>query len=262
MAPQPGIQELVGHRLLDKDGNNVGKIGQVYRDDQTHQPTWVTVQTGMFGTQESFVPLVGAQIAEEDLRVPFTKSLIKDSPRFESGGHLSPDEETQLYRHYGVQPTVPEPRGEAAEERRTAEAGPAAGTVPRGQEEAAVTRSEEQARVGVERRESGRAHVRKSVETEPFEEEVPVRREEVHVEREPVTERERARGGGRIGEEEEDIVLHEERAVLGKEEVPVERVRVSKEEVSDTEHVRGQLRKERIEVDEDEEGGPRRGRRS
>src|SRR5690606_4840054 len=81
MAPQLGIQELIGHKLIDQDGNNVGKIGQVYRDDQTHQPTWVTVQTGLFGNQESFVPLAGAEITDQDLRVPFSKSLIKDSPR-------------------------------------------------------------------------------------------------------------------------------------------------------------------------------------
>ncbi|MEY9215121.1 YsnF/AvaK domain-containing protein [Thermobifida halotolerans] len=258
MAPRPGIQELVGHRLIDQDGNNVGKIGQVYRDDQTHQPTWVTVQTGMFGNQESFVPLAGAEVTDQDLRVPFSKSLIKDSPRFGVGGHLSPEQEAELYRHYGVQPNVPGPR--ATEEQDTAEREPraqAAGTMPREGEEASITRSEEQARVGVERTESGRARVHKSVENEPFEEDVPVRRERLRVEREPVTGE---AGTGRMGEQEEEITLHEERPVVGKEEVPVERVRVSKEEVSDTERVRGELRKEHIEVDE-EEGGSGRSRR-
>ncbi|TDQ45635.1 YsnF/AvaK domain-containing protein [Actinorugispora endophytica] len=290
MAPRLGVQDLVGHRLLDKDGHNVGKIGQVYRDDQTHQPTWVTVHTGMFGTQESFVPLAGAQISHEDLRVPFDKGMIKDSPRFEAGRHLSPDEESRLYRHYGVQPSVPGPRGEAetrpgetmTEERRTAEGRdmgrdmgrrsgegvPPTGTgeaggrpMARGETaygETSVTRSEEQAHVGVERQESGRARVRKTVETEHFEQDVPVKREEIRVHREPITERDRA-AGTVIGEEDEEIILSEEHAVLGKEQVPVEKVRITKEEVTDTEHVEGELRKENIEIDE--EGRPRRHRR-
>jgi uncharacterized protein (TIGR02271 family) len=262
MAPRLGIQELIGHKLIDQDGNNVGKIGQVYRDDQTHQPTWVTVQTGLFGNQESFVPLAGAEITDQDLRVPFSKSLIKDSPRFEAGGHLSPEQEAQLYRHYGVQPTIPGPR-DAAGDVSTEERGRTAeheartqepGTMPREGEEASMTRSEEQARVGVERTESGRAHVRKTVESEPFEQDVPVRKEELRIEREPVTGEERSAGTSRIGEQEEEITLHEERAVIGKEEVPVEKVRISKEEVTGTERVRGELRKERIEIDEEDEG--------
>lgn len=117
-----------------------------------------------------------------------------------------------------------------------------------------MTRSEEQARVGVERTESGRAHVRKTVESEPFEQDVPVRKEELRIEREPVTGEERSAGTSRIGEQEEEITLHEERAVIGKEEVPVEKVRISKEEVTGTERVRGELRKERIEIDEEDEG--------
>ena len=137
MAPRLGIQELIGHKLIDQDGHSVGKIGQVYRDDQTQEPTWVTVHTGMFGHQESFVPLVGAEVTEQDLRVPFSKKMIKDSPRFETGGHLSPEQEAQLYEHYGVQPTVgtaqrgrtsPRERGRTVEqEARTQELG----TMPR-----------------------------------------------------------------------------------------------------------------------------------
>lgn len=259
MAPRLGIQDLVGHKLLDKEGNNVGKIGQVYRDDQTHQPTWVTVHTGMFGTQESFVPLAGARITEQDLRVPFDKNLIKDSPRFEAGRHLSPEEETQLYRHYGVQPTVPGPRAESGTGDAGAEERRGTGTMERdteGRGETFVTRSEEQAHVGIEREESGRARVRKSVESEPFEQDVPVRREEIRIHREPITEEDRAAGGQVMGEEEEEIVLHEEHAVLGKETTPVEKVRISKEEVTETERVKGELRKEHIEVEE--EGKPRR----
>lgn len=248
MAPRLGIQELIGHKLIDQDGHSVGKIGQVYRDDQTQEPTWVTVHTGMFGHQESFVPLVGAEVTEQDLRVPFSKKMIKDSPRFETGGHLSPEQEAQLYEHYGVRPKVPGPRGDVegvAEQERAQQ-----------KEETSMTVSEERARIGVERTESGHARVHKTVEREEFEQDVPVRREELRIEREPVTGEEQAAAMDRIGEQDQEITLHEERAVVGKEEVPVERVRISKEEVTDTERVKGELRKEHLEVEEEEEEGP------
>lgn len=167
MAPRLEVQELIGHKLVDQDGHNVGKIRQVYRDDQTHQPTWVTVHTGMFGHQENFVPLVGAEVTEQELRVPFSRKVIKDSPRFDTGGHLSPEEEAQLYQYYGVRPTVPGPRGDmedAVAEERAREA-------PEG--ETSMTISEERAWVGVERTESGHARVHKTVESEQFEQDGP-----------------------------------------------------------------------------------------
>lgn len=89
---------------------------------------------------------------------------------------------------------------------------------------------------------------------------VPVHREELRIEREPVTDEEQAATRGQIGEQEQEITLHEERAVVGKEEVPVEKVRISKEEVTDTERVKGELRKEHLEVEEDEEQKPGRPR--
>lgn len=119
-----------------------------------------------------------------------------------------------------------------------------------------MTVSEERARIGVERTESGHARVHKTVEREEFEQDVPVRREELRIEREPVTGEEQAAATDRIGEQDQEITLHEERAVVGKEEVPVERVRISKEEVTDTERVKGELRKEHLEVEEEEEEGP------
>jgi len=92
----------IGQNLYDNDGSKVGKIGGVFVDDTTGQPDWITVSTGFFGTNESFVPIDDVDRHEDGLRVPFGKDQIKNAPNVDlDGGHLSPDEEQTLYQHYG-----------------------------------------------------------------------------------------------------------------------------------------------------------------
>jgi stress response protein YsnF len=112
-----------------------------------------------------------------------------------------------------------------------------------------MTRAEEHMRVGVERHEAGRARLRKYVVTEEAEQTVPLRHEEVRVEREPITEANRtsAMAGPDIAEAEYEVTLHEERPVVRTEVEPVERVRLVTEEHITQETVRGRVRKERIE---------------
>jgi uncharacterized protein (TIGR02271 family) len=114
-----------------------------------------------------------------------------------------------------------------------------------------VTRSEEQLRVGTERVEAGRARLRKYVVTEQQTVQVPVSHEEIRVEREPITDanRDAALSGADITEEEHEVVLTAERPVVTTEAVPVERVRLGTETVTETETVSGQVRKEQIELD-------------
>ncbi len=102
MITQAQAQQLIGQKLRTTDGDKVGTIGQVYVDDQTGQPEWATVNTGFFGTNESFVPLAEATISDEDLVVPYSKSQIKNAPNIDETGHLSPAEERELYAHYNV----------------------------------------------------------------------------------------------------------------------------------------------------------------
>ena len=90
-----------GH-VLDADGHKIGSVGQIFVDNTTGEPAWATVHTGLFGTKHSFVPLSEATVTGEDVRVPFDKAKIKDAPRVEADGELSPAEEEQLYRHYGL----------------------------------------------------------------------------------------------------------------------------------------------------------------
>ncbi|MYS32343.1 DUF2382 domain-containing protein [Streptomyces sp. SID7804] len=116
-----------------------------------------------------------------------------------------------------------------------------------------MTRSEERMHVGVERHESGRARLRKYVVTEEVQQTVPLRHEEVRVEREPITDANRgaAMSGPDFTESEYEVTLHEERPVVETEAVPVERVRLTTEEKTTDEVVRGRVRKERIEAETD-----------
>ncbi|KDN82186.1 PRC and DUF2382 domain-containing protein [Kitasatospora cheerisanensis] len=124
-------------------------------------------------------------------------------------------------------------------------------TDARAAQDEAMTRSEERMHVGVERYETGHARLRKYVVTEEERQTVPVRHEEVHVEREPITEANRgaAMSGEAISEAEYDVVLHGERPVVRTEAVPVERVRLVTEEHVEQRTVTGEVRKERIEAE-------------
>lgn len=248
------VRELPGATVYDADGSKIGKIGQVFLDDYTGDPKWVAVKTGMFGTSESFVPLASAAIPNQgEVTVPVRKDQVKEAPRIDpSKEHLSETEEAELYRYYGMSGD-----GQAG----TTGSPSAAGHDTSGPTtDDAMTRSEEQLRVGVEQRETGRARLRKYVVTEEVQQPVQVSHEEVRLEREPITDENRGQAldGPAISEEEHEVVLHEERPVTQTEAVPVERVRMATDTVSEEETVHGQVRKEQIETD----GIDERGRRS
>ncbi|MFF3540499.1 PRC-barrel domain-containing protein [Streptomyces platensis] len=95
-------QSLTGLHVVDADGAKVGKVQQVYRDDATNEPEWITVRTGLFGMKETFIPLAGARRTGDELHVPHAKETIKHAPRIDADGHLDPSEEAELYRHYGM----------------------------------------------------------------------------------------------------------------------------------------------------------------
>ena len=265
MISEQNVAALVGANVTDTEGNKVGTVGQIYVDPNTGRPNWATVKTGFFGTSESFVPLDEADDVSGELRVPYTKDFVKDAPRIESDAELSEAEEDRLYDYYQVNGA-----GGWADRGDTS-AGTSAGTVTgadrtdRAETEGydtsgpttddAMTRSEEQLHVGTERVETGRARLRKYVVTEHETVTVPVSREEVRLEREPITDANvgDALSGPDISEEEHEVVLTEERPVVAKETVPVERVRLGTETVTDTERVDADVRKEEIALEDDDD---------
>jgi sporulation protein YlmC with PRC-barrel domain len=84
------LRSLVGSTAFDRAGEKIGTVGQVYVDDDTGQPTWVTVQTGLFGTGESFVPVEGAALGGDRVTVAYDKATVKDAPHIREDSHLSP----------------------------------------------------------------------------------------------------------------------------------------------------------------------------
>ncbi|RJT96521.1 DUF2382 domain-containing protein [Arthrobacter frigidicola] len=276
MITQQNLDTILstGGNVVDAQGTKIGSIGQIYVDDHTGEPNWVTAKTGLFGTSESFVPLQGAKADGSDVQVRYSKDQVKGAPRIEVDGALNPDEEDTLYRHYGLagglRGTTPntttapratgtgtgitglEPGLQPGDERidRSGE-GRAVGYDTSGPTtDEAMTRSEERLRVGTETREAGRVRLRKYVVTETVTKTVPVRREEIRIEREPITDANRGNvmDGTAISEEEHEVILHEEKVVMDKIAVPVERVRLNKETVQAQETVSGEVRKEQIEV--------------
>jgi len=271
-----------GGNVVTTDGERIGSIGQIYLDDNTNEPEWVTVKTGLLGISESFVPLDGATVSGGDVAVKYDKATIKDAPRVDADGSITPEEEETLYSYYrgvgargagntsgtdhaAAGTTDAEYAGTGTADTDYATAGTDdvddRGRGTRGYDVAgpetdeAMTLSEERVAVGTETREAGRARLRKHVVTENVTQTVPVQREEVRVVREPITDDNRAaaESGPEISDEEHEVVLHEERPVVEKEAVPVERVRLDTDTVTDDVTVSEEVRKEKVDTDVNED---------
>ncbi|MFD7537604.1 DUF2382 domain-containing protein [Streptomyces sp. NPDC059819] len=233
------LKDLTVH---DPSGDKIGKVEQVWLDDATGRPEWVTVKTGLFGMKETFVPLAGARADGETLTIAHTKSVVTEAPHVDADQHLDPTEENALYQHYGM------PLSGNGRTAGTGTAGKRAGDRRDEHEGDELVRSEERLHVGTENEEVGRARLRKVVVTENVATTIPVSHEEVRVVREPIREGDNVRAD--IGEAETEVTLHAERPVVAKEKVAVERVRLETEKVTEQQEVSDTVRKERIEYDD------------
>jgi uncharacterized protein (TIGR02271 family) len=265
------VQAWQGRPMVDPAGDKLGTIDAIYLDDETGQPEWATVTSGLFTATTAFVPLAQAQDTGDSVQVPYDKQQVKNAPTMQADGQLSQEDEAELYRHYGLDDS--EHRSDSGLPAGTTGQGvdprdrdgdgvsddvqdPAVGRDTSGSTtDQAMTRSEEELRVGTETRERGRARLRKHVTTEQQTVTVPVQREEVRVEREPITDAnlDAASSGPAISEEEHEVTLREEEVVVDKQAVPKERVRLDTETVTDERQVAEEVRKEHIEVDGDQD---------
>jgi uncharacterized protein (TIGR02271 family) len=259
------IADWKGQKVVGIDGEKLGTIDEIYLDEDTGKPEWLAVSTGLFGSKVSFVPMAEAVREDGQIRVPFDKDLVKDAPTAEADGALSQEEESRLYAHYGYDYSerrsdsgLPSGQGgvtgPGAEVRDTGSAdrrGVVGEDTSGPETDTAMTRSEEEVRVGTTSRESGRVRLRKYIETEDVSTTVPVSHEEVRVEREPITDanRDAALAGGDLTEEEHEVTLHAEEPVVEKRVVPKERVRLEKDSFTEDQQVDERVRKERIETD-------------
>ena len=278
MADFNRIEDLANATAFDVDGDKVGGVKDVYVNDTTGQPDFVSVNHGLFGGGDSIVPLRGHTLRDGELHLAFPKERIEDAPDLDENGHLTTEDQDAFYRHYGLENTQDVTTYETGNRFAETGAAGAAGAAGAGAGYAAgernveadvdterrdvadadrrdvadngeIIRSEEQLNVSKDRVESGQVRLRKYVVNETETVEVPVEREEVRVVREPITDADRANYDGNIGEQEASVTLHEDRVNVSKESVPVEKVSLEKDTVRDTETVSEQVRKERFETD-------------
>jgi sporulation protein YlmC with PRC-barrel domain len=99
-------ESLIGHRAFDSNGTKIGTVDEVYLDDATGSPEWAAVRTGFF-SRDVFVPLSQSTVEGGTLRVPFERALVRAAPDFGVGRHLSPEQELELYHHYGLDSRPP-----------------------------------------------------------------------------------------------------------------------------------------------------------
>jgi uncharacterized protein (TIGR02271 family) len=223
---QVRLDEMRGAPVYDNAGEKIGKVEEIFYDHESRRPEWIGIGTGFFGTKRVLVPVEGAQLAEDGLRVAFSKDHVKDSPDIDED-EISQECESELTQYYGL-----------AQPQRSVSS----------DADQAMTRSEEEIEVGKRDVDAGSARLRKWVETEPVELDVELHREVAHVTREPLN---RPVGDHDFTEEEVEVPLHQEKPIVKKQAVAKERIGLEKDVETETQTVRDELRKERVDVEGD-----------
>ncbi|GAA1342521.1 hypothetical protein GCM10009594_16110 [Kocuria palustris] len=250
MANNISIEDLQRSTVIDQDGDKVGKVGQVYLDDATGQPNWVTVNTGLFGGNETFIPLDEATQDGDDLRVPYTKAFIKDAPNLDADSHVDESQEDELYRYYGLQAGGTERVRDGRDSRdgavdgRDAAAAGTAGTAA-GAAGAAHTGD----RRDGDRRDNdlrdGDARYRDNAADGPL---AGDRREGDLRDGDARHRDDVAAAGTARGDDANSVVRHEEEVNVGTERVQTGRARLRKHIVHDTETVTVPVEREEVEI--------------
>ena len=265
-----------GGAALSSDGHRIGKLTRVYLDDDTGQPSWAEVESGLTGRKEHFVPLTSGEVEGDDIRVPFTRDEVQSAPDVHAHeGHLSVADDAALHRYYegkgsagghrsgtdqgvGLAPRRAADDGGSRVERTDLSDGSAtvtgtdAGVGTSTDDTPTVVRSEERVRVGTQRVPVTRVRLRRIVVTENVTQTIPVSHEEFRLEEVPI---EAADGPEVVAQDDTlrgdyEVVLRAERIVVTKEVAPVERVRVRVETVAGEQRVTTEVQKERVVADE------------
>jgi uncharacterized protein (TIGR02271 family) len=273
--------QYADYTVYDRNGDKIGKVDDLFVDEND-TPEYVGVKMGFLGLEgTSLIPMELARVDENDRRIEVSvdKAQVKEGPSFDDDEDITPDYEERVYSHYGLQraqsggeqrggygayygddddqeagkvgPGMREGDTETGEFRGHAEADEGVhqshGSDLEDEDELRVQRSEEELRAGTREREAGALNIRKRVRTDREQVRVPTKHEEVSVERVPVNEE---RTGAEIGEDEVSMPVVEEEAVVGKQSVVKEEVRVRKDVVDDEEVVEEDVRKEEVDIDD------------
>jgi uncharacterized protein (TIGR02271 family) len=231
------LDEMRGAPVYDIAGEKIGKVEEIFYDLQTHIPEWLGIGTGFFGSKRVLVPLKDAQVTEDGLIVGYSKEQVKDSPDIDAD-EISQQCEAELAAYYGL--------GYSKQQSQTGL--PDGGKQPHsrsGSGAQSVTRSEEEVERTVE---TGSVRLRKWVDTEPVALDIELKREVARVTRERIDQ---PVGEHEFGEQEIEVPLHAEKPVVQKQTVAKERVGLQKDVQTDTQTIKDEVRKERVEVEGD-----------
>ncbi|MGO4613459.1 PRC and DUF2382 domain-containing protein [Nocardia sp. 2YAB30] len=238
------LDALIGSAVYDPGGYKIGKVKRVYIDNDSGSPTWVAVSTGLF-SDDSLVPLAGAQHQWDAgaLQVQVKKDAVKAAPNLAQNGMISPEAELELFDHYNIDPN--RSGLDAFDMQPRQAASPAQG---RQRPDKGTVRSQERPDLGTEQEIAGRARMRGYLETDDQTVEVPTRREEMRVDREPTTDPYFVRPYD-IGGQEAEVTLHHDQMMVNNESGPVERVCLDVDDVEDSRIVSGAVREQRIDTE-------------
>ena len=256
MIDSSNINSVFDSKVVDQNDAKVGTVKQVFVDDDSGHPLFVSVATGLFGMSESFVPLQGATFDGDAVHVTFDKDMVKDAPRIDADDALTDPQQEQIWVYYfGAQGAGRREDGHH-EHGRGEHARQEHGEGHRGGRDSqdAMTRSEERLNVDKQSVPTERARLRKHVVTEQQNITVPVQHEELRVDREPITDENvgEAMSGPNLTEDEHDVTLNEEHVHVDKETVPVEQVRLDKDTVTEQENISEDVAHEEIDLDTDD----------
>ncbi len=231
--------------VYDPNGEKIGKVDDLFVDEND-QPEYIGVKMGFLGTKSTLIPWEIARVDEERnlIEVSVDKDRAKDGPAFEDDQEITPEYENEVRSYYGLG-SPQEEEGDDQQQRG------AYGEYydESDEDELRVQRTEEELRAGTREREAGGLNVRKRVRTDREQVRVPKRREEVHVDRVPVEDREASEA--EIGEDEISVPVTEEEVVTEKQPVAKEEIRIRKDVVEDEEVVEEDVRKEEVDVDDE-----------
>jgi len=247
------VRDLLDREAVDPNGSSIGRVTDVYLDDESGEPTWLALSGGSSGGRATFAPLEGVYLAADEVVVAHDKSTVDTAPGVDPDGHLNPDEEQELYRHYGLSGGGATWTGNDDTDVDLETTSDVDVDTSRSTDDA-MTRSEEEVDVSTRTTEAGRARLRKWVETEQVSMSVPVRREKARLVVEPVTDANRgdAMAGTDLTEDVHEVTLSEEVVDVDKRVVAKERVRLETDTETEEVTVDESVRKERIAMDGDD----------
>jgi hypothetical protein len=95
------VAQWHGKLILDRDGEKIGRLQDVYVDVETDEPKFATVKEGFIDRHLTFVPLAGIRVGPDDLQVPVARDLVRSAPDLDlHGEELSQADESALYHHF------------------------------------------------------------------------------------------------------------------------------------------------------------------